>query len=67
MKSLCLFTVIAVVLLLPASSLTQSLYEVPQDVCATAYWYQTLPSPALAQIESYAKRMADISWKPLPR
>jgi len=35
-------------------------FEVPQDVCATAYWYQTLPSPAFGPIESYESRMQDL-------
>ena len=41
-------------------------FEVPQDVCATAYWYQTLPPPDLGPIEPYARRMADLNWKPPP-
>jgi len=36
-------------------------FEVPQDVCATAYWYQTLPSPDWGPIESYANRMKDLA------
>lgn len=42
-------------------------FEVPQDVCATAYWYQTLPSPDFGPLEPYEKRMVDLDWKPLPR
>lgn len=39
-------------------------FEVSQDVCATAYWYQTLPSPALPPIASYAERMRDLPAPP---
>lgn len=35
-------------------------FESPQDVCATAYWYQTLPSPDWGPIQSYEERMADL-------
>lgn len=39
-------------------------FEVPQDVCATAYWYQTLPSPTLPPIAPYAERMRDLALPP---
>ena len=42
-------------------------FEAPQDVCATAYWYQTLPSPDFGPLEFYENRMRDLNWKPLPR
>ncbi len=32
-------------------------FEAPQDVCATAYWYQTLPSPDLGALEPYTQRI----------
>jgi len=35
-------------------------FESPQDVCATAYWYQTLPSPRWPALEPYAQRAADL-------
>ncbi len=35
-------------------------FETPQDVCATAYWYQTLPSPRWPPLESYDERMKDL-------
>ena len=35
-------------------------FEPPQDVCATAYWYQTLPSPDWGPIAPYAERMKDL-------
>ena len=38
-------------------------FESPQDVCATAYWYQTLPSLRLQPLESYADRMKDLGFK----
>jgi hypothetical protein len=38
-------------------------FEVPQDVCATAYWYQTLPSPDFGPLEPYSKRMRDLKLK----
>jgi hypothetical protein len=41
-------------------------FEVPQDVCATAYWYQTLPSPAFGPLESYGDRMRDLKLPPKP-
>ncbi len=39
-------------------------FETPQDVCATAYWYQTLPSPRWPPLEPYDERMKDLG---LPR
>jgi len=45
----------------PASDATQwENFEVPQDVCATAYWYQSLPSPKLAPMPAYAERLKDL-------
>jgi hypothetical protein len=38
-------------------------FEAPQDVCATAYWYQVLPSPPAKPIDSYADRMKDLPVK----
>lgn len=38
-------------------------FEVPQDVCATAYWYQTLPSPNFGPLEPYESRMRDLKLK----
>jgi hypothetical protein len=35
-------------------------FETPQDVCATAYWYQTLPSPRWPALEPYAERVKDL-------
>ena len=35
-------------------------FETPQDVCATAYWYQTLPSPRWPALEPYADRVRDL-------
>ena len=42
-------------------------FEAPQDVCATAYWYQTPPSPALPAIAPYAERMRDLALPPVPK
>ncbi|MBN2288737.1 MAG: DUF2961 domain-containing protein [Candidatus Glassbacteria bacterium] len=36
-------------------------FEVPQDVCATAYWYQTLPSPDWGPVESFDLRIKDLN------
>ncbi|HLA41066.1 MAG TPA: glycoside hydrolase family 172 protein [Candidatus Glassbacteria bacterium] len=36
-------------------------FEAPQDVCATAYWYQTLPSPDWGPIDSYELRMNELA------
>lgn len=38
-------------------------FEVPQDVCATAYWYQTLPSSDFGPLEPYSSRMQDLKLK----
>ncbi len=39
-------------------------FEAPQDVCATAYWYQSLPSPKWGPLEPYQLRMADLALPP---
>jgi len=39
-------------------------FESPQDVCATAYWYQTLPSPRWPALEPYAERVKDLALPP---
>jgi hypothetical protein len=39
-------------------------FESPQDVCATAYWYQTLPSPRWPALEPYAERVKDLGSSP---
>lgn len=39
-------------------------FESPQDVCATAYWYQTLPSAPLVPLEPYASRVKDLNLPP---
>jgi len=36
-------------------------FEAPQDVCATAYWYQSLPSPKWGPIEGFESRMKDLN------
>jgi hypothetical protein len=41
-------------------------FETPQDVCATAYWYQTLPSPRWPALERYAERVKDLGLPPKP-
>ena len=38
-------------------------FESPQDVCATAYWYQTLPSSPFPPLESYVDRLKDLDFK----
>jgi hypothetical protein len=38
-------------------------FEGPQDVCATAYWYQTLPSPSFGPLDAYSQRMKDLPAK----
>lgn len=38
-------------------------FEAPQDVCATAYWYQTLPSPNFGPLERYQQRMQGLNLK----
>jgi len=50
----------------PADETTWENFESPQDVCATAYWYQTLPSPRWPPLEPYAERVKDLAL-PLPR
>jgi hypothetical protein len=35
-------------------------FETPQDVCATAYWYETLPSPRWPALEAYPDRVRDL-------
>ena len=39
-------------------------FEVIQDVCATAYWYQTLPSPDFGPLEPFEERMKDLLLPP---
>jgi len=39
-------------------------FESPQDVCATAYWYQTLPSPRWPALEPYSERVRDLGVPP---
>ncbi len=38
-------------------------FEAPQDVCATAYWYQQLPSPRLPALQPFAERIKDLGIK----
>jgi hypothetical protein len=38
--------------------------EAPMDVCATAYWYQYPPLPALPALDSYEARLADLGRRP---
>ena len=35
-------------------------YERSDDYCSTAYWYQTLPSPAFPELPDRAARSADL-------
>lgn len=35
-------------------------FEAPMDVCATAYWYQVQPLPALPPLEPYESRIQDL-------
>lgn len=42
-------------------------FEAPQDVCATAYWYQTLPSPRLEPLEPYEQRIRDLAIPEAPK
>ena len=44
----------------PTDEGTWENFETPQDVCATAYWYQTLPSPRWPPLEPYADRVKDL-------
>ena len=50
----------------PADGSTWENFESPQDVCATAYWYQTLPSPHWPALEPYAGRVGDLGLPPQP-
>jgi hypothetical protein len=50
----------------PADDVTWENFESPQDVCATAYWYQTLPSPHWPALEPYAERVKDLGQPPQP-
>lgn len=50
----------------PDDAKTWENFESPQDVCATAYWYQTLPSPRWPAIEAYADRVRDLGLPPKP-
>ncbi len=38
-------------------------FEAPQDVCATAYWYQRMPFPELPKLAPYSERIRDLSIK----
>jgi hypothetical protein len=38
-------------------------FEAPQDVCATAYWYQLLPSPVFPPIDPFPQRIKDLGLK----
>jgi D-arabinan exo alpha-(1,3)/(1,5)-arabinofuranosidase (non-reducing end) len=44
----------------PSDEGTWENFESPQDVCATAYWYQALPSPRWPSLEPYAGRVKDL-------
>jgi len=48
----------------PADESTWENFESSQDVCATAYWYQTLPSPRWPALEPYAERVKDLAPPP---
>ncbi len=48
----------------PAGESTWENFESPQDVCATAYWYQALPSPRWPPLEPYAERVKDLGLPP---
>jgi len=50
----------------PADESAWENFETPQDVCATAYWYQTLPSPHWPALEPYAERVKDLALPPKP-
>jgi hypothetical protein len=41
-------------------------FETAQDLCATAYWYQTLPSPRWPALEAYPDRVKDLGLKAKP-
>ena len=49
-----------------ADTTTWENFETRQDVCATAYWYQTLPSPRWPVLEPYADRVKDLGLPPKP-
>jgi hypothetical protein len=49
-----------------ADETTWENFESPQDVCATAYWYQTLPSPRGPALEPYAERVKDLGLPSKP-
>jgi hypothetical protein len=48
----------------PADERQWENFETPQDVCATAYWYQTLPSPRWPALDTYAERVKDLGLPP---
>jgi hypothetical protein len=48
----------------PADERAWENFETPQDVCATAYWYQDLPSPRWPALEAYAERVKDLGLPP---
>jgi hypothetical protein len=48
----------------PADEAAWENFETRQDVCATAYWYQTLPSPRWPALEPYAERVKDLALPP---
>jgi hypothetical protein len=50
----------------PGEDVTWENFESPQDVCATAYWYQTLPSPRWPALEPYAERVRDLGLPSKP-
>ena len=49
-----------------ADAATWENFETRQDVCATAYWYQALPSPRWPALEPYADRVKDLGLPPKP-
>jgi hypothetical protein len=50
----------------PAGEAAWETFEARQDVCATAYWYQALPSPRWPALEPHADRVADLDLPPKP-
>jgi hypothetical protein len=50
----------------PADAAAWENFESPWDVCATASWYQTLPSPRWPALELYADRVKDLGLPPKP-
>ena len=50
----------------PAGEAAWENFETRQDVCATAYWYQALPSPRWPALEPYADRIEDLGLPPKP-